>query len=491
MPPAPRPVPARPATDPVVAIAGNATMLGIGYMFMRRPILAAVALTGTGFLLWSAAVQTENPLWRFLLPAWGLVMILHAWWLTRRARPERLVDLVEPDPARRGRVYALTAAAVVLMTVVWYRVDALWIANEAETAHAAGDCERATGELAKFDAVHRVAAGPITLRGEEERDACELLLTALDEPPAEAAHTIEEYIAHPGALWDGAGPKRAEFMFDSAMAADDPRLTTVEDAFAQLSATLEDLPGQSAAVRSTVEAFMADLEEVSPCKGYQVDDWLSRQTWDEPELTEPIAAVADQVPVRMLACAQDRVATGESEEAGILFREFLTAYPDHGLAVEAANAVLDSGTYCANPVAYQGAPEYGGGGPYPMRLLGGWSPEGRGFPASWLGETADETALVVCVEAEVGEFQESCQYRRPDGSTFWASFFAHRFSIEAYSLRTGERVEEYAREIGDPCPNRIDGTYQTIYFSSSENFLTLASEYSNEDFRNLFAPLMD
>ncbi|WP_026929812.1 hypothetical protein [Glycomyces tenuis] len=484
------PAPPRRATDPVAAVAGNATMLGIGYMFMRRPILAALALVGTGFLLWSAAVQTENPLWRTLLPAWGLAMVLHAWWLTRRTRVERLVDLVEPDPARRPRFFAVTAASLVLLTVAWFRFDAWWIAHDAATAHAEGDCDRATTALESLDAVHRVAFGPITLRGEEETEACELLLTALDEAPADGADTIEEYMAHPGALWDGAGPQRAEFLFDAAMAAEEPNLSTVEEAFAQLSTTLERLPGRSETVRSTVERFMAGLAEAPPCEGHKVDDWLSDQTWDEPELTEPVAAASGQVPVRMLGCAQDRTASGDDAGAGVLYREFLAEYPEHELAGEAADGVLDSGAYCGDPVAYQGAPEYGGEGPHPMRMFG-WTAEGRDFPDSWLAETADETALVVCVEAELGEFQESCRYASPS-QTFWAVFYAHKFDIKAYEFRTGGLVADYTREIGDPCPNRLDGTYDTIYLSAStDGTMMMASEYTDEDFRGMFSELMD
>jgi hypothetical protein len=487
----PRPAPQRRTTDPIVAVAGNATMLGIGYMLMRRPILAALALSGTGFLLWSAAVQTENLLWRFLLPAWGLVMILHAWWLTRRVRTAPLVDLVEPDPARRARVFAITAASLVLLTVAWFRFDAWWIAHNAATAHADGDCERATTELADHDAVHRVAHGPITLRGNEELEACDILLTALDQSPTEAAGTIETYMDHPGALWNGAGPKRAEFLLDAAMVPGEPELPTVEEAFAQLSTALEQHPDQSKTVRATVEEYMTDLTEAPACHGYTVDDWLAGRTWDEPEISEPVAAASDQVPVRLLGCAHDRTESGDTQGAGTLYREFLTGYADHELATEAADGVLDSGNYCTDPVAYQGAPEYGGGGPYPMRMAGGWGSEGRGFPDSWLAATADETALVVCVDAEVGEFQDSCQYSSPSGGTFWGVFYAHEFSIKAYEFKTGELVEDYTREIGNPCPDRLDGTYHTIYLSSSSEFLTMASEYTDEDFRGMFTDLMD
>lgn len=481
------PVPPRPATDPVVAVAGNATMLGIGYMFMRRPILAALALAGTGFLLWSAAVQTENPLWRFLLPAWGLVMILHAWWLTRRTRPERLVDLIEPDPARRPRMFAVTAASLVLLTLGWFRLDAWWISHDAETAHAAGDCERATSALESFDAVHRVAFGPITLRGEEELEACDLLLTALDQPPTQAADTIAAYMAHPGAEWDGAGAKRAEFLLDASMTPGEPELSTIEEAFGALSSTLEEHPDQSGTVRSTVEEFMDDLTEAPPCNGYMVDDWMAGRTWEEPELAEPVAAASDQVPVRMLGCAQARAESEDTMGAGILYREFLSAYPDHELAGDAADGILNSGAYCDNPAAYQGAPAYEGAGPHPMRLIG-WSAEDRGFPESWLAATADETQLVVCVEAEVGEYQDSCSYGNGE---LWAVFWVHKFTIRAYELRTGALVTEYTREIGNPCPDYLDGTYNTISIYISGDTLGMASEYTDADFRGMFADLVN
>lgn len=495
-PPAPRrPAPPRRTVDPVAAVAGNATMLGLGYLLMRRPILAALALCGTGFLAWSAAVQSENPLWRYLLPAWGLVMIVHAWWLTRRMRPVPLVDLHEPDPARRLRVWALTSAALVLLTVGWFRLDAWWIVHDAETAHARGDCAEAEAALGTLDAVHRVAFGPMVRRGDEEGDACALLLAALaegDESPTAAADTLETYLDHPGALWDGAGVKRGEFLLRAAILDGIPNLSTVESGFTQLADAVEAHPDRSGDVRAAVEGFMADLAAASsPCTGYTVDDWLASREWGAKELAEPIAAAAGQVPVRLLGCAQER-AESDAAAAGILYREFLTAYPGHELAAEAAEGVLASGGYCTDPVAYQGAPAADGPGPHPMRLLGGWGSDGRGFPDSWIAETADETALVVCVDAEVGEFQDSCMYRsESSGNTFWASFFAHRFTIKAYSLRTGEVVADYAREIGRACPNRLDGTYSTIYLYSSDTSLTMASEYTDADFRNMFAGLMD
>ncbi|MEU6246727.1 hypothetical protein [Glycomyces sp. NPDC047010] len=486
-PPPPPPQPPRSAADPVAAVAGNATMLGIGYMLMRRPVLAAAALCGTGFLVWSAAVQVENPLWRFMLPAWGLAAILHAWWLTRRTVPSPLVD---PSGAvRRLRYFAVTAAALVLLSLGWFRIDAWWTVHDAEAAQAAGDCADAVAALDTLDAVHRVAFGPVTVRADEEREACEILLAALEEAPSEAAAGLAEYLEHPGALWDGAGPERAARLLEAAAAGGALDLTDVGNAFAQLETVLDETPGQAGAVRGVVEAFMADLADMPPCHGYAADHWLAEQDWDATELTEPVAAAAADAPVRTLRCGQEWADGGDLEEAAVLYREFLAEYPGHELAAEAADGVLDTGSYCADPVAYTGAPAYSGRGPHPMRLQGTTS-EDRGFPAGWLGADAAGTELVVCVTAEVGDFQDSCRYQRSDGSLLWATFYAHRFNITAYELRTGEAVADYSRQIGEPCPDTMDGTYSTVYFSYYGDFMSLASEYTDAEFRGMFSGIV-
>lgn len=483
----PQPQPLRGDADPIAAVAGNATMLGIGYMLLRRPILAVVALCGTGFLTWSAAVQVENPLWRFLLPAWGLAMILHAWWLTRRTVPSVLVD--PAGAVRRLRFFAGTAAALVLLSLGWFRIDAWWIVHDAEAAQAAGDCEDAVAALGTLDAVHRVAFGPVTTRADEEREACGILLAALEEAPSEAAEGLGEYLEHPGALWDGAGPERAALLLEAAAEGGALDLTDVENAFAQLETTLDEHPGQAGAVRGVVEAFTAGLVDMPPCHGYAADHWLAEQDWDAPELAEPAAAAAADAPVRTLRCGQEWADGGDLETAAALYREFLTEYPEHELAAEAADGVLDTGSYCADPVAYPGAPAYSGRGPHPMRLQGTTS-EDRGFPAEWLGEDAAGTELVVCVTAEVGDYQDSCRYQRSDGSTLWATFYAHRFDITAYELRTGEEVAAYSRQIGKACPDTMDNTYSTVYFSYSGDFMSLASEYTDAEFRGMFSGIV-
>ncbi|GAB4005861.1 hypothetical protein GCM10029992_54940 [Glycomyces albus] len=50
-----------------------------------------------------------------------------------------------------------------------------------------------------------------------------------------------------------------------------------------------------------------------------------------------------------------------------------------------------------------------------------------------------------------------------------------------YELRTGEVVDQYSREIGDPCPS-------SFYY---RNVDAVQSEYSNADVRGMFEPIQD
>ncbi|WP_152486979.1 hypothetical protein [Nocardiopsis halotolerans] len=278
---------------------------------------------------------------------------------------------------------------------------------------------------------------------------------------------------------------------DLVMHGDELDLAPVEDAFAQLSTTLRDTPGQSEHVRAVVETFLADLAEAPSCNAKEVDAWLFEQTWEEPELSEPLASEADQVPVRMMRCA-NVLNTTEMDTAGPAYQEFLAAYPEHELADEAAENLISDVGYCGYPAAYPAAPAYGGDGPHAVRMLG-MDPDEYGFPDSWQTVDVDDTVLVVCVEGpERGSLQQTCYYEpgadQMLGGAAEVDFYATEFTVRAYELRTGELVEDYSEEIGDPCPatleydshsfiDRVPGSYD--------------SDYSDADVRSIFDRLMD
>ncbi|WP_152521269.1 hypothetical protein [Nocardiopsis ganjiahuensis] len=474
---------------------GNATLLGIGYMLMRRPVLAIASLLGSIGLLALIAVYPYVLVWRVLLPVWWAAVVAHTWW----SAPQK-------DPVLRGvensvwRKRVLAAACLILVLLAWVRFDSWAITRDAEVAHADGDCDRAVASLRWLGAAHGVVHSSVASRGEEEREACELLIDALDTlgRPA-AAEKLEAYLDHPGSLWDGAGPERAGLLLEAVMDSndevledDDPALATMEDAFAQLSVTLQSTPGQSERVGEVVESFLAALVEAPPCRTKEIDTWLFAQTWEEPELTEMVAPEADQVPIRMFGCA-DELGSTSVEAAYAAYQEFLTVHPEHALATKAAESLLSDGGYCEYPAAYPGAPAYEGGGPHAMWTVG-IDPDEYDFPGSWQAETTDETVLVVCAEGpERGSLQQTCAYEpgesqlEPRGFVE-VDFYASEFTVEAYELRSGELVADYSAEVGDPCPGVLEyGSSPYLDIVPDE----YDSDYSDADVRAIFDRLMD
>lgn len=499
-PPPPAAIPPRrPAggartADPLAAVAGNATGLGLGYMLLGRRWLAAAAAAGSGALVYAMAADPANPWWRLGFGAWWLAMGLHAWHRTRRA-PRPLLDFDRPGGPPRERLLAVGGAGLALLVVLGLRADAWLMVHRAGNEHTAGDCGSAADILDSFETAHRAAFGAVVVEGEEQLAACRLLNEARAQDPEAGAATVAAYMEHPGALWEGAGPERAGMLFEAARAGGDVA-ELMRLGFEQLIDTLASDPEASWRVRGAVEALMSDLAEDTPvCDAAVVDAWLRAQTWEAPSLGEPVAAAADRAPARLLACARERADIGDFAGAQVAYRQFLADHPDHADAPAAADelydveyrieydtvtALLDQGAYCADPSPWRGAPAYEGEGPHPMRTLG-LSAEQYDFPGSWVADGVDDTVLVACVAGPSrGELQDTCLYGS-DSETVLLAFYAARFDITVYELRTGEVVEQYRREIGDPCPDRFYYRYVNA----------VQSEYSAADVRGMFDPVQD
>ncbi|MBB5998986.1 hypothetical protein [Streptomonospora salina] len=481
---------------------GNATLLGVGYLLLRRPRLAALALAVSAGLLTLTALYPAFLVWRFLLVAWWLTLVIHTW----RTAPPAPREPPEPrsrwNPLWRRRV--LLAACLLLVAFGWLRFDTWTVVHYAEDAHAAGECDRAVDSLWSIGPIHGAAYGSAAERGEAERTACERLLTALDAGDAATAATkLGAYLERPDARWDGAGPKRAEFLLDVAMqndgeefrGDDDPALAATEAAFTQLSDTLQDTPGQSGRVRAVTESFIASLAETPPCKAKAIDNWMLDQDWQNPELAEPVASEADRVPGRMFDCAESFGVT-DPDAAGAAYQAYLKAYPEHESAADAAEALLSDEQYCEHPAAYPGAPAYKGDGPHAMQTFGIDAAQ-YGFPDSWQADGAAETVLVTCVEGpERGSRQETCYYSAgadqplvTQQGNAEVDFFASEFSVTAYSLRTGKPVNDYSEEIGDPCPPVLE--YESSTYLDLGPPSDYDSDYSDADVRGIFDRLMD
>lgn len=488
--------------DPLAAVAGNATAFGLGYLLLSRPRLAAIALTGTAFLLYALALDPENLPWRILFGLWWIAMTLHAWHLTRGA-DAALLDPDEPGRVPRVRLLALGAAAIALLMVAGLRLDAWLTVRGAAAAQTEGDCAAAAQTLESLEAAHRIASGAVAADGEEQLEACRILLQALSEEPQAGANTMIDYMDHPGALWEGAGPERADLLLATARSGESDIESALEAAFAQLSTTLETTPGQSGRVRDVVEDLFTDLAaDRLACKVMQINTWIYAQQWDAPELAEPIAAAAAQVPVRMVDCARLRSEAAELEDARDAYTAFLAAYPDHALAAAATDelyavetaieydnvdGLLSGGEYCDSPAPYRAAPAYEGEGPHAMWTFG-LDPAEYGFPGSWQAGSVNETVLVTCVEGpEQGKHLETCTYAWEDPSPIpysSVSFHASRFEIKVYELRTGAEVASYTEEIGTPCPNEM-----TYYGAFPPN--EALADFSDKEVREMFYRLMD
>jgi hypothetical protein len=464
----PRPV------DPIAAMAGNATALGLGYMLMRRRRLAATAIIGTVILLFALAAAPGNLPWRLLFGLWWLMMCLHARHLARDTRSQL------PDTGRRReRLLAIGAAGLVLLVALGFRTDAWLIVRGAENAHAAGDCDAAVDTLGRFGAGHRIAFGAKVAEVKEQREACDLLLEARAEGGAAGAAIMAEYMVEAEA-WDGAGLERAAMLFDAALEGGDLD-DTLQDGFEQLTDTLETHPGQTDRVRETVEQLMTGLDTALPCDALDVDDWLQAQAWEAPEFTEPVTAAAASVPVHLLGCARDRSTASNLSGAQAAYQRFIAEYPEHAdfqaatdelyavdsrIEFEHVQELLTAEEYCQAPAPWRDAPAFEGRGSHPMWMIG-LDPDAYEFPAEWISGSVSATELVVCVDGpERGKFLESCYYEggiSAFGNYTEVSFYATRIKVKVFELRTGKQVDSYTEEFkGDPCPKTLEYEYYYV-----------------------------
>lgn len=466
--------------DRLAVVLGNATLLGIGYLFLGRSVLAGCAVVGTCAAFVGLALTPGEPWWIvIILGLWWVAMVVHAWFLTG-------ANTVSPaGPVLWQRIVAASVVVLLVTTGLVLRTDAQRLVRDAGRSHAAGDCTTASATLYRLHPGHNVAARTTVLDGRAELEACGVLLDALAQgDPATAAERLQTYLDHPSAAWEGAGPERAERLLAAG---------NLTDGFGQLRTTLSTAPDQSGAVRKVVETFLADLGDGrSPCEVLKTDEWVHDRKDDPPELAEPIAAVADEVPERVLACAREQAKADQLTEAGATYEEFLDRFGDHKKARTArseqydvdtaiqraeALAALTGNTYCKDPVAYRGAPAYAGSDPHKAWWFG--IPEYRTLPSRWDARDIDEAELVVCLhDVGRGSYLETCQYTADD-TVLTARFHAWKFRIAVYSLRTGRAVERYTTQIGDPCP-------EFYFFDAGDNTPTVTSGAEDETFWSMF-----
>ncbi|GAA4913630.1 hypothetical protein LX16_2201 [Stackebrandtia albiflava] len=494
-----------PPPDPTAVVLGNATLLGIGYLLLRRFRSAGVSVAVTLWVLAFMYAEPATPAWRFVLAAWWIGNVLHAWWLTRNTPVHGTADLTDPDRTRRLRAFTAGVACLLSAMVLGLQAETRSTVDAAARAHTDGDCESVTSALDGLTALHRISSGEAAAVADRDLAACLLLSSADGQNPLAAAATLRDYLDDPGARWTGAGPWRAEILLGHALRSRTPT-PHLQVAFDQLRETLHDAPGESDRVEEVVTTFLADLTTSdASCRVRTINDWIRERDWPAPELARPIAAAADDVPGPLLECARDLTDAEDLDAAQAAYTQLLTEFPDHSGAGAAEDELYDvetaiqreevqdlftTGDYCDSPAAYRGAPAYRGDGPHPAEWFG-INPRGYDFPGSWIADDVDDTELVVCVDGpERGRYQDTCFYEAelsPVGVTS-VKFYATKFTVTAYELKTGERVARYTAHIGDPCPMIL---YYESFTGIGHPPSEVDSDYSDADVRGVFDRLMD
>lgn len=412
--------------DRLTAAAGNASLLGIGYLWLGRwgwavvttPLtITLVVLLGTGApRLWLEAL--------FLV--WWAALIAHGWYLAGRT----------PVPGRRA--LALLVSVAVLVGIGYVRLDAAGIDDSITEARETGDCGTARSARDRIWFGHRVVDGSMVGRGERTSQACDRLW--------EARTSLQQ--ADPAGLTSG---------------------------YRELGAVLAELPGHDRMVGSVLDGFLGSLPGREPCELVVLTDWLRKRPASN-NLLDRTAAVAPKVaPAALIGCADESAERNDWDNALPRYRQLLSQYPGHQLAARAKQGVqrateglqlqhlfaLGDG-YCEKPAVYSAAVPHRKGA---MNRAIVYHPDEYGdmyldkLPEEWQAD-GSEAAIVVCIgERAAGAPIRTCPYRsEADGKIRNVTFSKMAFPVRTYELRTGRLLLNTKVEIGgSTCPATLTG----------------------------------
>ncbi|KAB8189373.1 hypothetical protein FH608_039925 [Nonomuraea phyllanthi] len=508
--------------DPAAVALANASLLGAGYMMLRRRRPAVVTVVITIVLVAVLALGVRTVWFEAVVLAWWAAVVVHGWYLAG-GRPRRSPSVPAGpgrEAVRRQRLVALGIAGPVLLAVGFLRFDASRIERDAAAAHRQGECARALSILDGLWAGHHVADAPLTARAERGAEACELLLTAerqAGRDPLLAARTLQAYGAHPSALWASADGRRAELFLARAADELDAALTgdtkALETGFGRLSTVLGQFPGQEGNVQNVMNGFLGHLPADNPCATRAITDWLGERPAAGDVLDGAAGVVPELAPAAILGCGDDLVAAKDWKEARAQYEQLLDQYPKHDLAakaergrkkaqlaIELANVRKllkkpESGgkpAYCTKPARYSGAKPYRGKGPH-RALFFGKDDHRRKLPSSWLAKDAADAVLVICAgKMTYGSAVTSCDYRaQRSGWITRVTFRKRKVPVRVYELRTGRRVAAHSVQIGGTsCPRRI---HYTIFGSfdpgpPSKRYVSSSTSDVRAGYRPLIRP---
>lgn len=471
LPEIPEPTPTESRAHDQLAVAlGNASLLGVGYLMLRRRRLAVAAAVVTVVLV-SRLVSTARPAYEIAVLVWWVAVVAHGWFLARRGGNGVVL--------RRQRVVALCVTLSVLLAVALLRFDASSIGRSVTEARERGDC---AGVLSAQDRVwfgHRVADAPLAARGDETVEACDRLRSARTE-------------------------------LNTALTGNTDAL---DEGFGTLASVLAE-PGNEKTVEKTLTGFLGSLPAKDPCTTVTVTEWLRDRERSHDVLDRSAAAAKRTAPAALVGCGDDLMSDSSWQNALTHYERLLDRYPGDDLAdkarkgarkatqsIELANVrslLAPGGTgsqpeYCSRPAKYSGAKPMGKGTNRALFYTGSTYGEDYSdkLPGSWKAADAADAVLVVCMgEDTFGSSVRTCPYQgRSSGSTTYVTFHKIAIPVKVYEVRTGKLVAKRKIQInGSSCPSLI--TYFTSSDSDSGPPTTRYVTESKSDVRSAFRPLV-
>ncbi|MEV6957830.1 hypothetical protein AB0M97_01215 [Streptomyces sp. NPDC051207] len=463
------PEPSRPlvvrdaAPDPLAVAAGNASLLGVGYLLMGRRGLFLATGAVTVALVWTVVATAET--WsEVVLLLWWAALVAHGW------QGARGRDEGARRTPRGQRLVALGITVPVLLAAGWLRLDTHGVQDRVNEAREQGDCAAVADAQEDIGPGHRLAGAPVAARGDAAVDACE----RLDSARADLS----------GGL--------------------DAEVDLLASGYRKLVSLLKD-PANEPAVAAALDGFLARLPDGDPCRTVVVTDWLRARKPGHEVLDRSSAAAARTAPAALLECGDDHMNREDWRQARAHYRQLLDQYPGDdrtgkarsgvkkaGLAIELDHVrQLVAGThsaktgYCADPAKYGGAPAYRRGTSRALFLGEGEYTEK--LPDGWRTTDPARAALVVCTgSSDFGSAVRTCPYRPTSGSgsgITYVTFHKVRIPVKVYELRTGRLVANRKVQIsGTSCP------YSFMYYGlpPSDKYVTPSAS----DVRDAFSPVV-
>ncbi|GAA2588801.1 hypothetical protein GCM10010304_36100 [Streptomyces roseoviolaceus] len=464
LPPEPPEPPRPPApSDPSAVALGNATLLGIGYLLLRKWRLAAIAVLGTAVLL-DLIASTADTWYEILLILWWAACIAHGWFLARR-RPEQAV--------RRGqRAGTLALTLAVVLTASLLRIDAYGIENRVTEAREGGDCEAAVAAQGEVGWGHRLAGAPVVEPGDAVVEACHRL---------EGAAATLARAARRGSTEDlGRG-------------------------FGTLAGVLNE-PGNEQTVRMVLDTFLEGLPTDDSCDTAALTAWLRDRGPSHDVLDRSAGTAARTEPAALVGCGDHLMTEDAWRQARTHYQRLLDTYPDDARTGEARDGVREatlaielddvrglvedsydaSSGYCSEPAKYSGAPPYRKGSGRAL-FLGDTEYTDR-LPGSWRTGDPAKAALVVCAdEAENGAAVQTCRYENKKSAYLphQVTFYKVKIPLKIYELRTGKRLDPRSVQIGGgSCPSVLRYTsYGTYDLGPGDQFVSTSKSGVRDAFR--------